>query len=104
MDDGGGHRKSFDFEGAARLIAHRLEAREVVAQDGVVHIGGIVFEDGDDGVGRDEAREVVDVAVGVVAGDSVAEPQHVGHAEIGAQVILDVGAAQRGISIRVEQA
>ena len=43
---------------------------------------------------RDEAREVVDVAVGVVAGDAVAEPQHVGHAEIGAQVVLDVGAAQ----------
>ena len=98
------HRQSFDFEGAAVLIAHRTEALEVVAQDGVVHVGGIVLDDGDDSVGGDEAREVVDVPVGVVAGDSVAEPQHVGHAEIGAQVILDVGAAERRIAIRVEQA
>ena len=104
MDDGGRHRERFDFERAAVLIAHRAEAREVVLKDFVIHVGGIVLDDGDDRVGRDEAREVVDVSVGVVAGDAVAEPQHVGHAEIGAQVILDVGAAERGIAIGVEQA
>src|ERR1019366_559962 len=60
VDDGRGHRESFDFEGAAVLIAHRAQAREVVAQDRVVHVGGIVLEDGDDSVRGDEAREVVD--------------------------------------------
>ncbi len=41
-----------------------------------------MFDDGDDRVGVDEARQVVDVAVGVVAGDAVAEPERVGDAEI----------------------
>src|SRR5208282_1934274 len=97
VDDGRGHRESFDVEGAAVLIAHRAEAVKVVTQHRVVHVGGIVLQDGDDGVGGDKAGEVVDVAVGVVAGDSVAKPQDVGYAEISPQVILDVGAAEHGI-------
>src|ERR1035437_2417962 len=54
VDDGGGHRKSFDVEGAAVLIAHRAQPLKVVAQHRVVHVGGVVLEDGDDNVGGGE--------------------------------------------------
>ncbi len=39
--------------------------------------------------GVDEAGEVVDVAVGVVADDAFAEPENLLHAEVVAQVGLD---------------
>ena len=41
----------------------------------MVRIGAVRLDDGHDRAGRDEAREVVDVAVGVVALDALAEPE-----------------------------
>ena len=47
----------------------------------MVRVGAIRLDDGHDGVGRDEPREVVDVAVGVVALDALAEPEDLADAE-----------------------
>src|SRR5208282_6690905 len=53
VDYGGRHRESFDVKSSAVLIAHRAQAVEVVAEHEVVHVGRVVLEDGDDGVGGD---------------------------------------------------
>jgi [glutamine synthetase] adenylyltransferase / [glutamine synthetase]-adenylyl-L-tyrosine phosphorylase len=55
-------------------------------------------------VGRHEARQVVDMAVGVVVEQPVAEPQHAGEPEIARQPRLDLRARQLGIAVGVEQA
>ena len=47
----------------------------------MVGIVGARLDDGDDRPGIDEPRQVVDVAVGVVAVDAPAEPDDVAHAE-----------------------
>src|SRR5260370_31086304 len=43
VDDVRGHRERLDFEQAAVLIAHRAQPIEIVAQDGVVYVGGDVL-------------------------------------------------------------
>ena len=48
----------------------------------MICVGLVGFDDGYDGVGVGEAREVVDVAVGVVAGDAAVEPDDVCRAEV----------------------
>ncbi len=57
-----------------------------------------------DFAGAHEARKVVDVAVGFVVEDTLAEPDDASHAEEGAQLRLDLRAAQVRVSIGVEQA
>ena len=47
----------------------------------MVRVARVVAARRDHDAGRDEARDVVDVAVGVVALDAVAEPDHVARAE-----------------------
>ena len=70
----------------------------------MVRIAPVRLHDRHDGARRDEAREVVDVTVRVVALDAVAEPDDLGHAERVAQHALDVRAAQRRVAVRVQQA
>jgi len=55
VDDGRRHRERFDFGTVGVLIAHCTEAREVVLKHFVIHVGGIVLDDGDDSVGGDES-------------------------------------------------
>ncbi len=54
--------------------------------------------------GRREARELVDMAAGLVEIDALPQPDHGGHAEIALQHALDVGARDRPVAIRIEQA
>ena len=74
----------------ALFVAHLAQPHQVVAQRLVVLVPRVVLDDGDDRVLLDEAGEVVDVAVGVVADDAVAEPEDVADAEVVAQILLDL--------------
>ena len=66
------------------------QAREIFLQRLVVGAGFIGLDHGDHRIGRGEARDVVDVAVGVVAGDAAAQPDDFGGAQIIRQRALDL--------------
>ena len=72
----------------------------------MVRVARVVLLRQHDAPGRDEAREVVDVAARVVAGDAAAEPDHLLGAEIVAQDRSVSAAAELGVARRlaVEQA
>jgi hypothetical protein len=97
-EDGFGHGEGFDAQGLAGFIFHLLEEREIFLERGVIGFGWIWFDDRDNRGRVDEAGEIVDVAVGIVAGDTVAEPENVGGTEIIAQDIFDFGAGHPGIA------
>ena len=65
------------LERPAVLIARLVERAAVVAQHLVVRVALGRLDADDDRPLVDEAREVVDVSVGVVALDAVAEPDDV---------------------------
>ena len=65
-----------------RGLAEGVEAFEVLGQREVVFVGGIVLDAGEDGVWRNEAGDVVDVAVGVVAGAAAMQPEGLVDAEV----------------------
>ena len=72
--DGFGERELDDVESLAAR-AHLAQALEVLLHGRVVGRGFVGFTDGEDGARRDKAGEVVDVAVGVVVGQSFADPK-----------------------------
>src|SRR5216683_3623953 len=65
-----GHWEFDNVEGLAVLIARGFESAEIVAERLVVLIFRMGLNPGDGSVGRDEAAEVVDVSVSVVATDA----------------------------------
>src|SRR6266849_647348 len=87
-----------DGERLAILVGGGAEAADVFAQRLVVGVVGVGFDDGDDGVRRDEASEIIDVAVGVVAGDAGAEPDHVLDSQIIRENLFVVGSLHGGIA------
>ena len=70
----------------------------VLGQVGEVVVGGIGLLGDHDGALVDEARQIVDVPVGVVAGDAVAEPQHLAHAQVLAEHALQLLARDAGVA------
>jgi len=97
------HGQLDDAEGSAVLIAHGFQAHEVFLEGRVVDVVGIVLESSHDGGWVHETGEVVDVTIGIIAGDAVAEPEDVGDAEIIAKILLDLRLGELGIAIRVQQ-
>ena len=55
----------------------------------MVLVGGVGLDDGEDGVLGDEAGDVVDVAVGVVAGDAAVQPEDLLDAEVVGEGLLE---------------
>jgi hypothetical protein len=53
---------------------HLAETREIFPERFVIRVIGILFDDSYNLVFRDKAREVIDMTVGVIALDSIAEP------------------------------
>src|SRR6266550_3266434 len=97
-DDRGGHRKRDDAQPPSVLVGHAREARAVVAQGRVVGIRWIAFLGDHHRSLVDEARDVVHVAVRVVARDPAAEPEDLPDAEVGAEEPLDRVAAHARVS------
>jgi hypothetical protein len=102
--DAAGRRQLNDVPGSARRVAHGGEPRAVLAQQGVILVRRIVFHDRHQRGGIDETGQVVDVPVGVVADDPLAEPEDLLHAEIIAQVRFDLRTVHFRVAVRVEQA
>jgi hypothetical protein len=61
------------------------------------------FRDGD-ASGRDESGEVVDMAVGVVVDEAVAEPHDAVRAKVALQPLLNHFLGQARVAVRIEQA
>ena len=80
------------------------QALIVIFQNFVVLIRGVVFECADDRVRIDKSRNVVDMAVGVVARDALAEPNEMTHAQRISEMLFDLAAVQMWISILIEKA
>ena len=88
---------AFDLLGGAE-VACGVQAFEVLGERQVVLVGGVGLDGGEDGVAQtigsgDEAGDVVDVAVGVVAGAAAVEPDDL----IDAKVVVE-GLLQAGLS------
>ena len=86
-DDGRGHGEGAEGEGLAVAVAGGAKAVEVFGEGEVVFVVDVGFDGGEDGVAGvagagDEAGDVVDVAVGVVAGTAAVEPEDVVDAEV----------------------
>ena len=90
MVQGARHRQRDHPERPAILVGHSAEPLQVLLERLVVFVGRVVLDHRDDGALVDEAGEVVDVAVGVVARDAVAQPEDLGDAEVVAEVALDL--------------
>src|ERR1700682_1423546 len=91
-----GHGKSFNAKGAAVEVFHGLQQGEIFLKGNVVSVVGILFDDGDDGSRADEAGEIVDMAMRVVTGDAIFQPEDLRDAEVAAE---DVGVIFTGESV-----
>ena len=85
-DDGGGHWKGTDGEGFVVKRAGLVETLQVFREGEMVFIGGVGLDAGEDSVSQvigagHEAGDVVDVAVGVIAGAAAVEPDNLIDAE-----------------------
>jgi len=95
------------FRGASLRLVGAAEprslaqTREIRLQCCVVFIVAILFDHSYDSSLGYEAGEIIDVTVGIVAGNAITEPENVGDAEIIAQPLLDLIARKIGISILI---
>ena len=64
----------------------------------MVRVVGARLDDRDDGLGIDEPRQVVDVAVGVVAVDPAAQPDDVADAQVVGEDLFDGRAVEAGVA------
>src|ERR1700733_11233965 len=73
-DDRARQRDFDDVKSLTMLIACGAEASEIVMQSGIIYVRVVRLNHRDDRVGRYETGDIVDVAVGVISLDAVAEP------------------------------
>src|SRR5581483_899079 len=93
------HGQLDDAELASGFGGRFAEAAKIVGQRLVVGVGRIGLGGAHDDIRRDEAGNVVHVAVGVVADDSASQPDGVGHAQIFREGALQVFAGGAGIAL-----
>src|SRR3954464_15599379 len=83
---------------------HPAQAVEIFLKRLVVFRCAILFNDSYNRSLGYKPREIIDVTVGVIAGDAIAEPENLADAEIIAQALLDVITGKIGIPIFVQEA
>ena len=82
---------------------HFSQAPEILLERIVVFIVEVFFDDRDYRAFRHKTGEIVNMAIGVVPGDSAAEPENFTHTQKTMKTLLDFLATQIRIAIRVEQ-
>ena len=106
-DEGRRHGQRDDLRPRAVLEAGVLEALPVLLQRPMVGVAGIGGAAGHQRAGPDEAADVVHVAVGVVAGDAAAQPDHVRGAQDVPQDLLVLAPSEARVAdldLGIEQA
>ncbi len=93
-----GHGQRFDAERAAALVLHMTKEGEILLQGMIVDVGLVFFDDGNHRVWIYKPRDVVHMAVGVVAGDPMSEPQDARDAEVFAENLFEVQASETGVA------
>ena len=104
IEDDVGHGKFNNGGLFAVGEAATVEHSKILLQGLIVLVPGIFFDDGNDGVGRDKAREVVDMAVGVIAHNAVAQPDDIFHTVVVSKVVLYLILIELRIAVGVEEA
>ena len=89
-DYGCGHGEFDDLEGLVVEVAEAAEAVEVFGEGEMVFVVGVGLDAGEDFVFGDEAGDVVDVAVGVVASAALVEPEDFFDAEVVVEGLFEV--------------
>jgi hypothetical protein len=91
FEDYGRWHGEFDrVEGLVFEVAEAAEAVEVFGEGKMVFVAGVGLDAGEDFIFADEAGDVVDVAVGVVAGAALVEPEDFFDAEVGLKGLFEV--------------
>jgi hypothetical protein len=88
----GWHGERENMERLAARESHDVESVEVALEGLEIRVVLVFFDGGDDGGRADEAGDVIDMAVGIVALDAVAEPEDGFHPECVAEFFFDGGA------------
>ena len=96
---GEGSGNSTMWKGSPSRFAGRAQAIDVFGERQVVLVVRVCLNGSDDCIGADEAGDVVDVAVGVVAGDAAVHPEHLVDAEVVAEDALQLIAAEAGVAL-----
>ena len=93
-DDRPGHRQLDDLERLAVLVSRGLQAFEVRPERLVILVRRILLDDKDHGRRVDEPGQVIDMPVGVVAGDPFVEPDDMRRGEMIREHLLDLRAGK----------
>ncbi len=97
-----GHRQGHNFY-LALADFHLAQMREILSERPVVFVVVIFFDNGHNGSLGNKAGEIVDVAIGIIAGDAVAEPENFAYAEKIPEALLDFIATQLRIAIWIQE-
>lgn len=92
------------FEAAAARIGGRAQYLLGLAHDLILRIVALVGPAQRDDARPDEAAEIVDMAIGLVEGETAGQPDHPVKAEIVAELPLDLFPAQMAVAVAVQQA
>ena len=92
------HGEFDDLKLLAVLIGSCAEAAEVFGEGRMVGIGSVGFHHGDDCARGNEAGDVIDMAVSVVASDALTEPDDFLNAEVVRENLLVVLPVETGIA------
>jgi hypothetical protein len=93
------HGNFDDFQLKAILVSCSAQAAEIGCERFVVGIILVGLNNSDYRLRRDKARDVVNVTVGIVAGDAALQPNHVGDAEIVVKGGFDLLSRSSGIAL-----
>ena len=88
-EDRRGHGEFDYFEGLVVEVAEAAETVEVFGEGEMVFVAGVGLDTGEDFIFADEAGDVVDVAVGVVAGAAFVEPEDLFDAQVVVENLLE---------------
>src|SRR5437868_15478253 len=81
------------------LITCAAKATQIRGERLMIWIGRIWLDGGDNGLRGHKARDVVNVAVGIVAGDAALQPNYISDAEVLVQGRFDLLARKPGVAL-----
>jgi len=96
--DGCGYRKRHDAKRVAVLVNSGMKPRPILLKGLMIGVGLVGFDHGHNRPRIDEPGKIVDVAVGVVAGDAPAQPDDIAYAQVISKNLLQLRTLKTGIA------